>query len=322
MFRVLPAYRTRSSTQNPTLNDEENCTTGVQWILYIFDDCVDTNLKLAGFLIGCVSLILWLVPLIPQMYQNYKRKKCEGLSLFFLMFWFAGDFCNMFGAFLTNQQPIQKVIAIYYICQDCSLLSQFMYYSYYYRPDRRRRSGQAAGSLIVPVLLLAVFGISSFSETQSAYATSDEIELRPFSRHLSSYEEFGDAKGESIFRGKKDIMGYVIGIMGAISYFCGRIPQLIQNIRRRSCEGLSLLMFYIIVSANATYGISVLLGSTGWIYLIRHAPWLAGSLGCCFVDMFVIGQVFYYERLNRELLADKQSLLGSENSDEENGELP
>jgi hypothetical protein len=47
-----------------------------------------------------------------------------------------------------------------------------------------------------------------------------------------------------------------------------------------------------------SFRISVLLESTGWIYLLRHLPWLAGSLGCCFFDMLMIGQVYYYASRN------------------------
>ena len=54
----------------------------------MFGDCIDTNVKLAGFIIGCISLFLWLVPLIPQLYENYRRKRCEAFSFFFLLFWF------------------------------------------------------------------------------------------------------------------------------------------------------------------------------------------------------------------------------------------
>lgn len=60
-------------------------------LLQMFGDCVDTNLKLLGFVVGIVSLLLWLVPLFPQLYENYRTKRCEGLSIFFLLFWYVRD---------------------------------------------------------------------------------------------------------------------------------------------------------------------------------------------------------------------------------------
>uniref|UniRef100_A0A914QJ90 Uncharacterized protein n=1 Tax=Panagrolaimus davidi TaxID=227884 RepID=A0A914QJ90_9BILA len=182
---------------NENLNAVVNCTNGIEWILNVFGDCVDTHIKLAGFIIGFISLILWLVPLFPQLYENYTRKRCEAFSIFFLLFWIVGDTCNMIGAILTNQQPLQKIIGVYYICQDIVLFSQYFYYTKVYP--------------------------------------------------------------------------------------------------RRS---LSPLMFYIIIVANLTYGLSVILETTGWHYIIRHLPWLFGSLGCCFFDCIILIQYYYYKRRN------------------------
>uniref|UniRef100_A0A0M3IJY8 PQLC2 n=1 Tax=Ascaris lumbricoides TaxID=6252 RepID=A0A0M3IJY8_ASCLU len=118
VFRSVPLRRGVFELQLQDDLSEGNCTHGIKWILEVFAGCVDTNLKLCGFILGFVSLILWLLPLIPQLLQNYRTKKCEGLSIFFLLFWMVGDSCNMTGAILTNQQPIQKIIGVYYILQS------------------------------------------------------------------------------------------------------------------------------------------------------------------------------------------------------------
>lgn len=41
------------------------------------------------------------------------------MKLQFLILRIVGDTCNLAGAVLTDQQPLQKVIGIYYILQVC-----------------------------------------------------------------------------------------------------------------------------------------------------------------------------------------------------------
>uniref|UniRef100_A0A914YSF2 Uncharacterized protein n=1 Tax=Panagrolaimus superbus TaxID=310955 RepID=A0A914YSF2_9BILA len=115
------------------LNAVVNCTNGIEWILNVFGDCVDTPIKLAGFIIGFISLILWIV----------------------------GDTCNMIGAILTNQQPLQKIIGVYYICQDVVLFSQYFYYTKVY-PRRNQNQGVLVSPIVVPVLLFGTFAGSYF----------------------------------------------------------------------------------------------------------------------------------------------------------------
>lgn len=50
-----------------------------------------------------------------------------------------GDTCNMVGAVLTHQQPLQQIIGVYYIIQDMALLSQFFYYTKIYHNSNSNR---------------------------------------------------------------------------------------------------------------------------------------------------------------------------------------
>ncbi len=57
------------------------------WIAQVFHDCVYTPTDYISFALGMLSLALYMVSMVPQLWSNYCRKTVEGLSLGFLTVW-------------------------------------------------------------------------------------------------------------------------------------------------------------------------------------------------------------------------------------------
>ncbi|EGX51508.1 hypothetical protein TWF173_003629 [Orbilia oligospora] len=96
--------------------------------------------------------------------------------------------------------------------------------------------------------------------------------------------------------------GQIFGYLCAVLYLGSRIPQIVLNYQRKSCEGVAFLFFLFACLGNVTYVISILAYKPGrvedgegyWRYVAVNASWLLGSLGTLGLDFVIFVQFFMY----------------------------
>src|SRR5262249_48173107 len=95
-------------------------------------------------------------------------------------------------------------------------------------------------------------------------------------------------------------LGQAFGDLCAVLYLASRLPQVLLNFRRKSCEGVSLLFFLFACLGNSTYVISILAYEPGddpedtyLRYLAVNASWLLGSFGTLVLDSAVSEITFF-----------------------------
>ncbi|MFH4979631.1 hypothetical protein AB6A40_006340, partial [Gnathostoma spinigerum] len=108
------------------------CPPSLQLFYAIFGDCPDSWVKILGFVIGILSLIIWTAVAIPQLVENYQLKESKGLSLYFLSIWELADVFNIAGAFLSRQLAVQKALGMVFLIEDTALIAQYLYYRFFY----------------------------------------------------------------------------------------------------------------------------------------------------------------------------------------------
>lgn len=104
----------------------------------------------------------------------------------------------------------------------------------------------------------------------------------------------------------------ILGYISAILYLTARIPQIIQNHRRRSVEGLSFVFFVFSLLGNITYAMGILIYRTDQQWIKLYFSWLLGSLGTIFEDGIIFMQFHIYGR-NKSI--ETESTFDSEDSD-------
>lgn len=263
---------------------------------------------------GSISLACWIIVFAPQIYENFRRKLSEGLSLLFIVLWLAGDVFNVLGSVLQGVLPTMIILAIYYTLADMVLLWQCLVYGNGDDTDLIHLS--PANPMSDDVLETVLSGdrngdleaasedsSSSMSPLATALFKTLMVSLVISAGLLGWYISYVKNGGPSKHRKHPselvfDPLAQFFGWLCAVFYLGSRVPQILLNFHRKSCEGISFMFFLFACLGNLTYVISILAIDMSWHYLWVNSSWLAGSLGTLALDFTIFVQFFLYNEGN------------------------
>lgn len=291
---------------------------------------------------GSISIACWIIVFAPQIYENFKRKSLEGLSLTFIVLWLAGDVFNVLGAVLQGVLPTMIILAVYYTLADIVLLWQCLAYGDGKNPDlihlspanplnedvletamsneerhnRRRNQGSTTEDLENSTTSIdSSISKSSSSQFQSFLINTLMVTLVIASGVIGWYISYiKESKHHSKHPGKHnpeelifDPLAQIFGWLCAFFYLGSRIPQIVLNYERKSCDGISFMFFLFACLGNLTYVISILSIDMSWNYLWVNSSWLAGSLGTLGLDFTIFIQFFLYNENKDDEFSEYES---------------
>ncbi|EGW31660.1 uncharacterized protein SPAPADRAFT_56465 [Spathaspora passalidarum NRRL Y-27907] len=284
---------------------------------------------------GSISIACWIIVFAPQIYENFRRKSSEGLSLSFIILWLAGDVFNVLGSVLQGVLPTMIILAVYYTLADIVLLWQCMVYGHGEKTDLIHLSPANPMSEDVDVLetvlsrehhhhhnteqeevdyisrdLEASSSTSSTSSSSSKLSQLQTVFLNTLmvalvilagvigwyisyvkdSQHKKHHPGHVRRPEDLVY----DPLAQVFGWLCAVLYLGSRVPQIVLNYERKSCDGISFMFFLFACLGNLTYVISILSIDTSLHYLWVNSSWLAGSLGTLGLDFTIFIQFFLY----------------------------
>lgn len=285
---------------------------------------------------GSISISFWIIVFVPQIYENYVRKSSEGLSLLFVVLWLIGDIFNVLGGVLQGVLGTMIILAIYYTLADLILLAQFFLYPDHNNSVDALHLNPAnpLSETVLDEIAQDVLG-EDLESSNSAMSTDNHALPRVRkTKKKSNYKsliEFslvsgvifagvigwyvtynptendnrngngnGDGNGSGDGHQGSDLtfdpLAQFFGWLSAVLYLGSRMPQILLNFQRKSCEGISFLFFLCACLGNLTYVISILAVSTSWEYLRVQASWLTGSIGTLALDFVIFLQFFVYNQ--------------------------
>ncbi|ODV90538.1 hypothetical protein CANCADRAFT_13649, partial [Tortispora caseinolytica NRRL Y-17796] len=269
---------------------------------------------------------------LPQLIEQWKLKSSDGISLTFITAWFIGDITNLIGAIIGDLLPQVIALAVWFCIADCLIIVSTLYYRRLERLEELERSrSNAADDHLSPLLER---NNSLAGRRPSANRRRSSVRRRKSSsndsltaiieqpRHgwrlvlvnyviplfviilsgaggffLSGSASPSDGDSHSGVPGPvQEDWASAFGYISAVMYLAARIPQIIQNHKKRSVHGLSLLFFILSTLGNLTYGAQIIVFSTEHEYLMLNLPWLIGSLGTIVEDLIIFAQFYIYRQ--------------------------
>ncbi|XP_009990927.1 PREDICTED: lysosomal amino acid transporter 1 homolog [Tauraco erythrolophus] len=285
-----------------------DCPNGSRWVMDVFNECAQDGRDIASVILGLVSIFCFAAASFPQFYQACKTGIMDrALSIYFLLGWLSGDLLNLIGSFLADQLPLQVYTAVYYVLADLVMLSLYCYYKV------KNRGGGFAAPINAAFVFLSLGMVSTISFLGRGAAVAQDLATFKGRSLLSAH--VGEPRLEPFTR--SEIVGFTIGSVSSVLYLCSRVPQIYTNYKRKSTVGVSYSLFALVMLGNSLYGLSVLLknpepGQGEGNYVLKHLPWLVGSLGVLSLDVVISFQFLAYRRGRPSTHEERDALLAEQ----------
>ncbi|KAI9365049.1 PQ loop repeat-domain-containing protein [Pilaira anomala] len=310
----------------------ENGTHAIGWIYSIFGDCVYGWQETTSLILGYLSIFCWLNAQMPQVIKNYRIRDADGLSFSFLTVWLSGDVANFIGCIITGQLPFQIILSVYFTIIDTILCAQWLYYVKY-TDNRIRRWIDGNHDEMKPVTVLGP--VERIYTTYSTGGGKEIDEQTPLT-HSTSNSNHKKYTGLLLFFGLVTFGGisspsdlftvndtttnsmmmmvsissessnedYMIWVGRLFAWICtflylsSRLPQIYQNFRRRSVEGLSMALFFFAAMGNLTYVLSIFTNPHATrASMLESVPYIIGSAGTLVFDFTIFAQYALFKKI-------------------------
>lgn len=241
---------------------------------------------------------------MPQLIEQWRVKSAEGIAIGFISIWFLGDLFNLAGALWAGLLSEVIFLAVWFCVADFLMITSYFYYTNIYPKHHRKQSKTRATSS-------SSHGSEHAPLLRRRSSTLTDIALDPedhsvFTKYVLLLFVVGAGAMGFLFSGslgpdsdappsKIELGPQIVGYLSALLYLGARIPQIIQNHKRRSVEGLSLLFFMFSTLGNLTYAGQILFYRSDAQYVLLNLSWLLGLLGTIFEDSIIFLQFYMYK---------------------------
>lgn len=222
-----------------------------------------------SYILSTISLVFYSIVYVPQFYVIYKSKSSSGISFWMLLLWSQADILSLIGTILLHMSLSIIIIGWYHYFIGALMIIVVLFYVDKYTIDDiehgKHLSGKhLSGRFIKQCLATVLFLVLNTVVCITLQLTID----KPY-----------------------DEMGAILGWITMVFYSVGRLPQIWLNYKRKSTEGLSLLMYIFTMCGNSIYLAVITIDP---LNINMNLPWIINCVITILMDIFVIFQHYYY----------------------------
>ncbi|KAE8304596.1 Seven transmembrane protein 1 [Giardia duodenalis] len=265
-----------------------------------FGECKYGKGEITSVVFGWFSIICWIIATYPQMRMSFLLKRCEAISIAFLILWFIGDLLNLISLIVIDGLLTQIVLGALWLAMDFILNGQYFYYQHKNKgKDLPDQDVKAITRYRVPEIVIYTVLSAAVVTSFLCYAIPAGNYVR-VARTLSNHDGLGNCSAGSSVKAY-DVRWWVGSVMAycTIPLYCfNRVLQVIKNCKKKEVDDLSMGLFILIMCANIFQSISIVVADPTASGLKSQAPYLFGAVFPVVMDALILSQILYYNKKN------------------------